>query len=101
MQVRWDGPSGSVNRDVGAETGEGDVLEHGCVYELSDELAESLVRHDASWHYAEDDEMSQLTLLKRNDLEKVAADAGVENPGRFPNKLALAAAIVAAKGGGS
>lgn len=98
MKVRYDGPSGNVNRDVGAETGQGDVLEHGCVYDVSDELGEALVSYDASWHDAAGDAIGELTELTRDELNAKAEKAEITAPERFPNKRALAAEISKVKG---
>lgn len=49
MKVRWTGESGAVNRDVGAETGTGDVLENGATFVVSKELGESLVSSHVAW----------------------------------------------------
>lgn len=47
MRVRWDGPTGAVNRDVGRASGHGDALVHGMTYEVPDELGERLT--SAGW----------------------------------------------------
>jgi hypothetical protein len=47
--VIYDGPAGVVNRDVGAETGEGDLLEPGRRYRVSDVLADRLVASSVHW----------------------------------------------------
>jgi len=49
MKVRYNGLGGQVNRLIGAETGEGDLLVEGRVYDLSDELGISLVLSDANF----------------------------------------------------
>lgn len=49
MKVVWKGASGALCREVGLETGQGDVLEQGCEYEVSDELGASLVASHADW----------------------------------------------------
>ncbi len=47
-RVKYVGPEPAVNRDVGRETGGGDLLKHGKVYEVSAELADSLLE-GAMW----------------------------------------------------
>lgn len=96
MKVRWNGVTGAVCREVGAETGLGDVLEHDAVYEVSDELAEQLLASGANWAPADDSVRSQLLTLKREDLERLASDAGIENPKAFKTKPALVDALIEA-----
>jgi hypothetical protein len=96
MEVRYDGPSGNVNRDVGAETGNGDVLEHGCVYDVSEQLGDTLLTYDANWTAAGDDEIGKLAGKPRAELDKLAKAAGIDNAEAFPNRRALAAEIVKA-----
>lgn len=52
MRVRYAGPSGAVNRDVGRHTGTGDRLEHGTVYDLPADIARRLVAGSQDWHRA-------------------------------------------------
>lgn len=49
MRVRYAGPSGAVNRDVGQHTG-GDRLDHGSIYDLPADLARRLVAGSQDWH---------------------------------------------------
>lgn len=100
MRVRWDGAAGAVNRDVGAETGEGDVLEQGQVVEVSEGLGENLVRYSADWHFADGDPLAELIVQKREELNAIAAELGIEDPSGYPNKPSLARAIVEARAGG-
>lgn len=51
-RVRYTGAPGAVNRDVGAETGAGDLLEPGRIYDVSDELAGRLVASCVFWRPA-------------------------------------------------
>jgi hypothetical protein len=88
-RVRYVGPPDQQNRDVGAETGEGDLLEPGAVYELSDELAERLIA--SSVHF------KPARSVTRAELNARAAELGIENAAELPNMDAVAAAIRAAE----
>lgn len=70
--MRYVGPDGQVNRDVGAETGEGDELTPGHVYEVSAELADRLA-NTAMWERVKD--FDELPL---RELRKLAAERGIE-----------------------
>lgn len=83
--MRYVGPDGQVNRDVGAETGEGDELEPGQVYEVSAELADRLA-NTAMWERVKD--FDQLPL---RELRKLAAERGVEGASRMDKDAVVAA----------
>lgn len=51
MKVRYDGPPGAINRDVGQETGRGDALNPGDEFEVSDALGRRLLA--SSVHFNE------------------------------------------------
>jgi hypothetical protein len=48
IEVRWTGGT-SVNREVGAATGKGDVIEHGSTHTVPAELAERLLASSTAW----------------------------------------------------
>lgn len=48
-RVKYVGPAGAVNRDVGRETGEGDLLEPGREYDVPQELVKRLVDGSPHW----------------------------------------------------
>ena len=74
MKVRYNGLGGQVNRRIGAETGEGDLLVEGKVYDLSDELGISLVLSDANF------EPNGKAAEKLVDDAKAARELAEEQP---------------------
>jgi hypothetical protein len=73
-KVIWNGPEGFANRDVGAETGEGDLLEPGAVYEVSQELAERLLESSEQWAPVTD--YDRLTVEQLRDVAKEQGRSG-------------------------
>lgn len=49
MKVRYDGPSGAVNRDVGRHAGQGDLLVRGREYDVPADLAHRLMDSSPHW----------------------------------------------------
>jgi hypothetical protein len=64
MRVRYDGPSGAVNRDVGRHTDQGDRLIPGREYDVPAKIAERLM--DSSPHW------SKVTAPKKAPVMPVA-----------------------------
>lgn len=84
-KVRYLGPSGAVNRDVGAESGRGDVMHYRAEYEVSERLAKRLLASSADWTVVE---------------EKPATDKD-EAPAKAAEPDKPAAKAAEKKGGGS
>jgi hypothetical protein len=53
MKLRFNGPDGQVSREVGAETGNGDVLEPGSEITVSTKLGERLLASSSQWEPVE------------------------------------------------
>lgn len=56
MKIKFTGPEGQINYEIGRETGEGDVLEPGKSYEVSDKLAKSLAASSSAFSLPKKDE---------------------------------------------
>lgn len=83
--MRYVGPDGQVNRDVGAETGEGDELTPGHVYEVSAELADRLA-NTAMWERVKD-----FDDLPLKELRKLATERDVEGASKMDKAAVIAA----------
>lgn len=83
----WNGDSGVANRDVGAATGAGDLLEPGGVYSVPAELADQLLASSQDWARVTD--YDGLTL---EQLRAAARDANIEGRSKL-NRDELIAAL--------
>lgn len=84
--VKYVGPDGQANHDVGQETGEGDLLEHGRMYEVSAELAKRLVESSSSW-----ERVSDFDDLNVKQLRALARERGVEGTSKLGRDELIAA----------
>jgi hypothetical protein len=78
-KVRYLGPSGAVNRDVGAESGRGDVMHYRAEYEVSEQLAKRLVASSADWKVIEDEPEPEAS--KATEADKPVAKAAEKKGG--------------------
>lgn len=92
--MRYVGPEGQVNRDVGADTGEGDELTPGHVYEVSADLADRLA-DTASWERVND-----FSHLGVKQLRELAVEREIEGASKL-KKPGLIAALRARNDGAS
>lgn len=83
--MRYVGPEGQVNRDVGAETGEGDELVPGQVYDVSTDLADRL-DNTAMWERVKD-----FDDLPLRELRKLAGERGIEGASKMDKPTVIAA----------
>ena len=83
--MRYVGPEGQVNRDVGRDTGEGDELTPGHVYEVSAELADRLAA-TAMWERVQDFDDLNVTQLR-----SLARERGVEGVSKLDKSQLIAA----------
>ena len=84
--VRYDGPAGQANHDVGRATGGGDLLEPGAVYDLPAELAERLVESSAWWSRV--DSFEELNVAQ---LRQLAAERQIERRSKMTRDELVAA----------
>ena len=72
MRLRYDGPDGQVNYEVGIRTEESALLEPGKVYDLPAELAHDLLETSAHWARVTD-----YSRLNKKQLQDVARAEGI------------------------
>jgi signal transduction protein with GAF and PtsI domain len=84
--VKYVGPDGQANPEVGRETGEGDLLEHGRVYQVSAELADRLVESSVMW-----ERVSDFDDLNVKQLRSLAKERGVEGVSKLDREALIAA----------
>ena len=83
--MRYIGPEGQANHDVGLETGEGSLLEPNTVYEVSAELADKLAR-TALWERVQDFDDLNVTQLR-----SLAKERGVTGTSKLDKDGLIAA----------
>lgn len=81
MKLRYVGPEGQSNPEIGQETGDGDFLEAGKIYELSPELGERALA--SGEHFKRVRDYDELT---EEQLQSIAAEHEIDGRSKMTKK---------------
>lgn len=84
--VRYSGPEGQANHEIGKATGEGDLLTPGNVYDVPEELADKLVDSSA-WF----ERVQSFDDLNQTQLRQLASERGITGASRMKSPELIAA----------
>src|SRR5437868_817089 len=99
MELRYIGPHDAV--EVPLPDGSQPEVEHGHPHDFPKEYALLLLEQPTNWEPAtKPSPTEELLKLKREQLNQIASEAGIEHPEQLENKQAVVDALAAANEGG-